>query len=75
MADIQLSQNAEQDIKDIYLYTARMFGQRQADAYVADLLSAAKSAASFPLIGRNYTTRSGRSYRRYECGRHTLYRR
>lgn len=73
MANYRLSRLADEDIENIYIYSARKFGQRQADAYAADMLRSAEVAAQFPLIGRRYVSKNGTEYRQYGCGRHILF--
>ncbi len=73
MADFRLSALADHDLENIYIHTARHFGERQADAYLKQLHHSAGVAASFPRIGKEYITKSGDEFRQYYCGRHTIF--
>lgn len=73
MADYALSALAEQDLDDIAVYTTLIFGARKAREYKAALIQSAEVAASFPSIGRPYTTRKGNVFQKYNIGRHAIF--
>lgn len=73
MAQYSLSNLAEQDIEGIFEYTLRNFGEHQASAYIGQIKQSLQTAAVFPYIGREYVTKRGQSYRRFDCGRHALF--
>lgn len=73
MADYALSALAEQDLDDIATYTTQTFGASKARAYKAALIQSAEIAASFPLIGRTYTTKKGSAFQMYSVGRHAIF--
>lgn len=73
MTDYRLSRSAEADIEDIYSFTVQTFGASQAERYIDQLHHCAEMAAAFPRIGRVYRSLGGTVFRRYGCGRHTLY--
>lgn len=49
-----LTQAAERDIVDIYLYTLENFGPAQADRYTADLFGRFTEIAASPSLGRDF---------------------
>ena len=51
MPSYALSQAADSDLTDIYTYTFREFGERQADSYFASLESCLERVAEQPLLG------------------------
>jgi len=73
MADYVFSVEADADIHGIWRYSAINFGAGQADTYTDQLLRSVQTAARFPFTGRDYTTRSGRPYKQYNCGRHAIF--
>lgn len=73
MAKLRFSALADQDIEDIYLYSVRKWGKRQAEAYVDGIKTSAESIAIFPNVGREYKTRKGLKFRWYASGRHFLF--
>lgn len=63
---------AEQDLIDIYLYTAQTWGQKQADAYDAGIEQVINMLADSPTIGRACDeVKAG--YRRFEHKHHTIF--
>ncbi|HLC15243.1 MAG TPA: type II toxin-antitoxin system RelE/ParE family toxin [Thermodesulfovibrionia bacterium] len=52
MTPFKLSTEAEQDLRSIYLYTYRNFGEEQADKYLSGLENAFQMISSNPRIGR-----------------------
>jgi len=73
MADVTYSELAKSDLKDIYRYTYKTFGLNQADRYDEAIKSAGQTAALFPSVGRDYTTKKGTLFRRYNSGRHVIF--
>jgi plasmid stabilization system protein ParE len=59
MAAYKLSEKAQSDIESITGYTALNFGERQAVTYTDNIHAAAQITASFPNLGRPYTTKKG----------------
>jgi toxin ParE1/3/4 len=67
-----LSKAADKDLSDIYVYTYREFGERQADAYFASLEELLSRLGENPSLGVDVSaTREG--YRRFVHRRHTIY--
>ncbi|WP_417559473.1 type II toxin-antitoxin system RelE/ParE family toxin [Marinomonas sp.] len=66
------SKLVEQDLIDIYLYTAQTWGQTQADAYDAGLEQTIKMLASSPKIGR-VCNEIKTGYRRFEHKNHIIF--
>lgn len=63
---------AERDLKDIYHYTFRNFGETQANKYLLELDAVFELLAGYPNIGRAY---KGRTFQ-FVHGKHIiLYRR
>jgi toxin ParE1/3/4 len=52
MADYVLSNKAEADLDEIYVYSYRSFGEAQADAYFLGLSACLQSLADNPGLGR-----------------------
>ena len=52
MVPYKLSNEAEQDLLDIYRYSYRAFGEKQADTYLSGLENAFHMISSNPRIGR-----------------------
>jgi len=73
MADYVLSKRADRDFEEIALYSIRNFGEERARRYSISLRTGMETAASWPSIGRPYTTSSGVTYQRYPVGRHVLF--
>ena len=71
-AGFRLSRRARQDLEDIWLYTFQQWSSAQADAYVADLLTACEGLASGEKIARSaHDIREG--YHQYRSGSHSIY--
>lgn len=67
----RLTQRAESDLADIYRYTVRNFGARQAETYLRELDAVFALIADHPEIGRVYAGRT----RHFVHGKHfILYR-
>jgi len=54
----RLTQRAERDLKDIYLYTFQTFGDRQADKYLRELDAVFALIGSNPRMGQVYEGRT-----------------
>jgi len=52
MADYVLSNKADDDLTDIYLYSYRAFGEAKADAYFLSLRDCLQTLAENPRLGR-----------------------
>jgi toxin ParE1/3/4 len=72
MAKVVLLGSAKADLKGIWLYTYREWGEAQADQYLAAIDGAIQRIGEHPEIGspRDYI-REG--YRALLCGRHVIY--
>ena len=64
----RLTDRAERDLKDIYRYTAGMFGHRQAESYLRELDAVFDLIGDYPGIGRVY---EGRTHQ-FVHGRHII---
>jgi toxin ParE1/3/4 len=53
---VKRTPQAERDLVDIYLESARQFGMKQADSYAARLSTCFELIASQPLMARERTT-------------------
>jgi toxin ParE1/3/4 len=68
----ELSEAAERDLTEIYIYTHRNFGAEQAEAYLLSLDDCFHQLAQFRDIGRSIEhLRSG--YFRFEHASHTVF--
>jgi toxin ParE1/3/4 len=56
MAKYELSEAADRDLNDIYIYSYREFGEAKADAYLTSLEECFERLAEFPDIGRPIDT-------------------
>jgi len=69
---VRLSQDAANDLKEIYGYSFRQFGEAQADRYFSTLDDCFALICRHPRLGRDYGhVRSG--VRRHEHLSHTIY--
>lgn len=50
--DYEISEAADEDLKDIYKYTYRAYGEAQADNYYDTLITRVESLAASPRIAR-----------------------
>jgi toxin ParE1/3/4 len=73
LLDIVYSVRAAADLRDIYKFGFRRFGQAQAERYDSDLRRASETIAQFPESGRVYVSAKGAAYRRFGCGRHVIF--
>ena len=71
MPDYVLSNRADSDPTDIYLYSFRGFGEGKADAYVAGLSERLQRLADSPRLGRPAEIRP--DLLRYRYGRHLIF--
>lgn len=72
MSDYILSQAADGDINDIYLYSYEQFGEAKADACLLSLDETLKRLAVSPRLGKPIDyLRTG--YRRYEHVSHSVF--
>lgn len=72
MAEFALTQKAIEDLNKIWNYTYYNWSEAQADKYYFLLVSACKSIAAKPSIGKEYiSVRKG--LRGYPAGRHIIF--
>ena len=72
MRKYQLTQAADKDLSDIYVYSYREFGERQADAYFESLEASLSKLGENPRIGVDVSSlREG--YRRLVHKEHAIY--
>ena len=71
MSRFSLSGLAEQDLREIWRYTAKTWGEAQADLYTDDLSAAFHDLASGLKSGRPYHGRAG--YFSHLMGRHVIF--
>ena len=72
VTDYSVSRAAEQDLKDIYVYSYQMFGEDQAERYTRDLHARFALIAEFPGIG--LPTRLGKIVcLKFPTGSHVIY--
>lgn len=65
---VELSRLAEQDIEEIYDYSIRQFGLKQARTYIAGFKTAFDCLADNPRIGVSVY-----GMKRFPCGRHVIF--
>jgi toxin ParE1/3/4 len=74
MAEYQISDRADADLFDIYVFGVRAFGRSQAVAYQLSFRECFEALAEHPRMGR-LAEAIGRGIRRHEHGSHVvLYR-
>ncbi len=72
MIEIKIQPAAEQDLIEIWLYTLKQWGEKQADQYLDELDSGIQTIAEIPSVGVDYShVREG--YRRYCVKYHRIY--
>jgi toxin ParE1/3/4 len=72
MAKFELSQAADSDLNEIYIYSYREFGEVTADAYLLSLDQCFQNLAEFPGLGRSIGhIRSG--YFRFPHASHVVF--
>lgn len=72
MAKVEITEAADRDLTDIYLYSHREFGERQADRYLAGLEDCFRQLSERPLFARSADHLRHR-YRRFEHGSHIIF--
>lgn len=68
----RLSNDAEQDITDIYLYSYQEFGEAKAESYYQALLEHFENLARNPAMGRDFSFIKAHT-RRSNCISHAIY--
>ena len=72
MAEYKLTEAADKDLTEIYVYTFREFGESNADAYFSSLEESSSRLAENPRLGVDVSAlRKG--YRRFVHKRHSIY--
>jgi toxin ParE1/3/4 len=72
MGTFELSEAADRDLTEIYIYSYRTFGRDTADAYLLSLEECFQKLAAFPGLGRGIEhIRAG--YFRFEHASHTVF--
>ena len=72
MRKYQLSEAADKDLSDIYIYSYGEFGERQADAYFESLEATLSRLSENPMLGVGVDSlRQG--YRRLVHKKHSIY--
>ncbi len=72
MARYELSKAADEDLSNIYAYTFREFGERQADAYFEALEESLTELAFNPELGRDVSFLRS-EFRLFVHQRHSIY--
>ncbi len=72
MAYYRLSPAAEQDLEEIWIYTAHKWSAQQAEDYFGDLLRGLDMLAANPRIGRKMD-RIRPGYRRFHVAHHLIF--
>jgi toxin ParE1/3/4 len=67
-----LSPRARRDIDEIWDYTAKLWGAKQAENYLRQLQAAIKLIAANPALGRSCDN-VRRGYRKFPAGSHMLF--
>jgi toxin ParE1/3/4 len=72
MTRYELTGAADRDLSEIYIYSHRQFGERQADEYLLGLASCFAQLADMPDMGRSIEhIRAG--YHRFAHARHVVF--
>lgn len=72
MAEYRLSEKADDDLRQIYLFSYEQFGEAQADTYLLGLEERFRTLAEQPTLGKKIDhIRAG--YFRYEYMRHSIF--
>jgi toxin ParE1/3/4 len=71
VADYVLSNKADNDLDEIYVYSYRAFGEAKADAYFQSLSGSLETLARNPRLGRPAHIRPGLFC--YSHGRHVIF--
>ena len=72
MKDFTLTKQAEQDLKEIWHYTDKKWGEEQADSYTADLKQCCESLCVNPAMAKALYEVHG-SLRVYLCKHHYVF--
>ena len=72
MRTYKLSQEAEEDMHEIYLYSCFHFNKKQADKYSQKLKTAFDMIVENSKIGRYYL-KANSKYRRFEVNQHIIF--
>ena len=72
MREYGLSEAVDKDLSDIYAFTYKEFGERQADAYFESLEECLMRLATNPKLGRELD-RIRAGYRFFVHNRHSIY--
>ena len=76
MPGYELSEAADRDLSEIYLYTFRTFGEAQADRYISKLKAMIEALVATPRIGPAYDggpTQSVGEMRQFRCESHNIF--
>ena len=72
MAKFEITEAADRDLTDIYIYSHRQFGEQQADRYLLSLEECFARLAEMPKLGRSIESlRAG--YFRFDHASHTIF--
>lgn len=72
MADYELSDKADEDLTEIYIFSFQKFGEAKADAHLLSLNECFSLLAANPRLGRKIDhIRQG--YFQHEHGRHSIF--
>ena len=69
----QLSEQAQNDMKDIRAYTKQQWGARQSALYIRQILTKIEMLAQSPAIGIDRSNELGENIRSIFVGSHTVY--
>lgn len=72
MAKFRLSEQAIDDLEDIFVYTIESFGLSQAEKYKAELEAGLQRVTDDPRLGRAWVGRT-RTFHQYSCGQHAIF--
>jgi toxin ParE1/3/4 len=72
MAKVELSEAADRDLTEIYLYSFQQFGEQQADAYLLSLDDCLCRLAETPGLGRSIEALHPGAFR-FEHDSHTVF--
>lgn len=72
MPDYELSEKADEDLTEIYLFSYHQFGETQADAYLQSLEECFALLADQPRLGRKID-HVRRGYLRHEHREHSIF--
>ena len=72
MAKLEITEAADRDLTDIYVYTFREYGERQADRYLDALRVCCNRLAENPGLARS-ADRLRPGYRRFEHASHVIF--